>query len=588
MASSAFYPGNGVLTDFTVPCPYIDKNDIHLTVDGVAASFTWVNDALIRATVAPANGSTVRVYRSTPVSSPLVSFQDGAALTERELRDSSLQVLYATEEGRTAVDELGLRALRIPAGETTIVLPAASERAGKLLGFDHLGNVTSLVAGDTSSTDVTATGGTSAASLAARFGRMLNVVDDFGVGVGNDLAGPLNAAVARLSALGGGTVFIPQGEFALSATVVVRSQNIKIIGAGRGSFHNAPPYWSPGAANITWTGANGGTMFDFGTATGGAQRVQGCELSGVALIAGVFPFTNAAAVGVRWASVAHGKIDVTTFEFSTAHVLMTGVTGLPAGESAINEANDISIRFRALSNAGTILSMQGIDGVTNSAMNHFPYIGGVYHHGDVVDLAAADNNRFTYIAAYKASGGAGKALIFRGQRSLPLGEYARANIIDWFSGQTSGPVIVVEGTDTTGVVVASRNNQIIFFDTENDTPNIQIGSGGAFWYGTDHAPIGMLGTNIGPDLVAGFGFTRLVNGQVDFWGRVSVTGGVTATVNIIAALGIPSLINGVQNVTATAQGTTGGANVAVAGFSSTGFTVSCDVSTTINYRGVAF
>ena len=59
------YTGDGSTTDYAVVFPYLDTDHVNLTVDGVSVSFSWVNSGTVRAAVAPANATVVRVSRST-------------------------------------------------------------------------------------------------------------------------------------------------------------------------------------------------------------------------------------------------------------------------------------------------------------------------------------------------------------------------------------------------------------------------------------------------------------------------------------------------------------------------------------------
>jgi hypothetical protein len=92
------YPGTGSQTQFNVAFDYIRREHVAVTVNGVAASFTWVNSTLIQMDTAPANGATVRVYRTTPLSAPLVDFADGSTLVAADLDTNAKQSIYTQQE----------------------------------------------------------------------------------------------------------------------------------------------------------------------------------------------------------------------------------------------------------------------------------------------------------------------------------------------------------------------------------------------------------------------------------------------------------------------------------------------------------
>jgi hypothetical protein len=77
---------------------YIRREHVAVTVAGVPATFTWVNNSLIQMDAAPANGAAVRVYRTTPISAPLVDFADGATLVAADLDTNSRQSIYIQQE----------------------------------------------------------------------------------------------------------------------------------------------------------------------------------------------------------------------------------------------------------------------------------------------------------------------------------------------------------------------------------------------------------------------------------------------------------------------------------------------------------
>lgn len=89
--------GDGSTTDFSIPSQYLDESYVKATVDGVAASFTFISSSMIRFDTAPANGTTVRRYRETPTD-PLVDFSDVSQLTETDLDTAILQALHVAEE----------------------------------------------------------------------------------------------------------------------------------------------------------------------------------------------------------------------------------------------------------------------------------------------------------------------------------------------------------------------------------------------------------------------------------------------------------------------------------------------------------
>lgn len=70
------HTGTGAQTNFNVPWPYLDKDHVSVSVDGVNTAYTWVDDSTIQISPAPANGASVAIFRTTP-GDVLVNFNAG-------------------------------------------------------------------------------------------------------------------------------------------------------------------------------------------------------------------------------------------------------------------------------------------------------------------------------------------------------------------------------------------------------------------------------------------------------------------------------------------------------------------------------
>ena len=92
------YTGDGQTRDYPVSIPYLSRDHIHVYVDGVPVQFAWVNDGLIRTTLTPVQGSTVRIFRLTPRDSRIVQFTKASILNEADLNNSALQLFYTIQE----------------------------------------------------------------------------------------------------------------------------------------------------------------------------------------------------------------------------------------------------------------------------------------------------------------------------------------------------------------------------------------------------------------------------------------------------------------------------------------------------------
>lgn len=96
--SKVAYTGNGTTTDYVLPFPYLEKDDISVTVDNQMTAFTWVNTSTVTISPAPANASAIVIKRTTDVDAPKVDYTDGSTLTELDLDTSAKQAIYKLQE----------------------------------------------------------------------------------------------------------------------------------------------------------------------------------------------------------------------------------------------------------------------------------------------------------------------------------------------------------------------------------------------------------------------------------------------------------------------------------------------------------
>ena len=88
------YTADGSTQSFAVTYPFISRDHVSVTADGVAATFTWVNDGQITITSPAAlDGEILIIKRNTSPSSLLVDYVDGSNLTN--LPDNSIPFAIA-------------------------------------------------------------------------------------------------------------------------------------------------------------------------------------------------------------------------------------------------------------------------------------------------------------------------------------------------------------------------------------------------------------------------------------------------------------------------------------------------------------
>lgn len=96
--SYALYPGDGTTTNFVIPFPYLDPAHILVKVDGVSASFSFLNANTIKLATPAPNGKVVEIRRATVQATAPVDFTDGSVLREVDLDKLVLFATYAAQE----------------------------------------------------------------------------------------------------------------------------------------------------------------------------------------------------------------------------------------------------------------------------------------------------------------------------------------------------------------------------------------------------------------------------------------------------------------------------------------------------------
>lgn len=123
---------------FDVSIPYLDRNDIKVSVNGVAQPVTWISDSRFDLGWQPNANSVVEIRRVTPISQPKVEFNDGSNLTERELNDAVRQLLFHEQETSDTVTGAIDRAT-IRLGDQLGVVTSPDAIVDELLRTQYLG-----------------------------------------------------------------------------------------------------------------------------------------------------------------------------------------------------------------------------------------------------------------------------------------------------------------------------------------------------------------------------------------------------------------------------------------------------------------
>lgn len=108
-----FAPLTEAQTNFTIPFSYLHADHLAVYVDGVDASFTFLDTFRVQLDTAAPIGAVVKIERVTPVDKAVVDFEDGSVLGEADLDDNALQMMFVVQEaydsltGLIQTDETG-------------------------------------------------------------------------------------------------------------------------------------------------------------------------------------------------------------------------------------------------------------------------------------------------------------------------------------------------------------------------------------------------------------------------------------------------------------------------------------------------
>ena len=93
------YTGNGVKTNYTFTFPYIEEDDVKVSLDGVdTTAYTFANATTIQFNTAPGDGVAIRIYRNTSDENLSAVFYSGSAIRSQDLNNNFTQALYVAQE----------------------------------------------------------------------------------------------------------------------------------------------------------------------------------------------------------------------------------------------------------------------------------------------------------------------------------------------------------------------------------------------------------------------------------------------------------------------------------------------------------
>lgn len=117
------YVSDGATINYGITFSYVKQLDVVVTVNGVSVPFSWLTASTIQLAAVAANGTAIRIQRTTDISAPVVVFADGSTLASKDLDNAENQLLYAIQElkEQVAILQLALNTAIIPAGNLPVV-----------------------------------------------------------------------------------------------------------------------------------------------------------------------------------------------------------------------------------------------------------------------------------------------------------------------------------------------------------------------------------------------------------------------------------------------------------------------------------
>jgi hypothetical protein len=275
-----------------------------------------------------------------------------------------------------------------------------------------------------------------------------------GNGVADDTA-EIQAAIDEAEANGGGVVYFPVGQYHISATLVINSNGVRLVGEGAaGNFDGDPDHGS----ELVWDG-------------GAAAMVQYSAVSG----AGNYPLAHVGMMGITLnaAGVATKGLDLVSVREGLFHDIFIRnpvtvaidlnvvATLLVSRDSQQNLFDRIWIRAAEGGGENAIGIRLDGDATANASMNSFRQVQ-IQHNGGIgIQLLQCDSNEFYSVHLSRPSG-AGIGVKLNGGASQ---RHARHNT--FFGLQPGQGGVTATGT---GLASPSTSNVIYGYSLGNSSP----------------------------------------------------------------------------------------------------------------------
>jgi hypothetical protein len=385
-------------------------------------------------------------------------------------------------DARSAVVVASIAALRALNGTAAWVYAQGYYAPGDGGGGDYVRGVAGT---DNGGSIITTANGT---YYLQTYGRPLSVTQ-FGAkgdGVTDDYAA-MQAAINAVQAAGGGTLWFPARTFAQTVALRISQSGVRLVGAGRDAEHDYTPGWGSNSNTravtaLLWIGPGGsGHQIDIAplSDSDGGGALGGCAVLDMNLFAGVFPYTNAATVGVYCAAVKDSEFSFFALEHLIAGLQFSCLNRSASWNNGVSFCRVPYLGYRGVqAGSGSALRMDGISFVGNAYNNTFGLINVLHNNNQGLDLYSCDNNTFNMVRIQRVSGGVGAGIYLRSGASVDTP--ARANVFNLVSPGHGGVY-----SDATGAYPPFENKILFYNPDEDSAPAVPaIGNGSTLFYNT--------------------------------------------------------------------------------------------------------
>ena len=264
------YTGDGSTTQwsFSFDGGYIARDHVGAYSIADDGSFnelpiTWVGDNQIQISPAVAAGRKFRIYRSTPLDSPLVDFADGAFINEKNLDLNSVQAVLVAAETRDAA---------VVANKDSLALAAQSKASSDAAAASASTAVASAGTSTAQAGIATAKAGEAAASATSASGSAGTATTQAGIATtkAGEAAGSASAAstAAGTATTQAGIATTQAGIATTQAGNVAAAIASVPIGAGSSIAGSGPPGFNVGTTGAFYTDGTTGSIYGPKTAAG--------------------------------------------------------------------------------------------------------------------------------------------------------------------------------------------------------------------------------------------------------------------------------------------------------------------------------